>query len=521
MICEYCKSETDNPSGICDECNKKFNSSEMEDIFSSSTKVAETVIEKPRIPFPILPKTDGELPLYAPPRIAAKVKSSKPILASLSVIAVAVIAILLFATGIFKTSATAIEKALEKGKYDTAYELYTQKYGGKNSKTLNLVLDERLKAVYDEYAGGNRSYATVESELETISKMADSDFKKVYEKHRSAIDKMKKSKDSYEKGVESHTKENYAFAIDCFYKVLPDDCKYPDAKNRLDLCVMSYKNQALSVASEAVRDGDYKTGIETLENALEVIKKDALVSKRIAEYKKSSAKKTRKDIVNTVDMLVLKEDYLGAIRCIENAMQDNEELKGDETLSKNLDYYKEKFAEAFGDDIDEVVKRKDYEKAGLLLNQAEDIIPENEIYLTKKAELDGKVPVYLDKLEPSDKLKWKQNKGAAIDSFGIDRSLEENYFILKPTSTASYYIGGDYKTFTASFAASKNIDDAVKCKVKITAADGGDYLYKECEISASTASQDISFNIKDCTSLTFSVSGEGANIIMYNAKLNR
>ena len=521
MVCKYCGSETTNANGVCDKCFSLLNGEQMEDIFSSSTKKVDTINKpKPRITFPTLTATDGEMPAYAPPRIAAKIKSSKPLLIGFLLVVGIVFMLLLFMFGIFKTSSMRISDALEKGNYETAYEIYKDKFADENSNALNRVLDERLQLIYADFSQGVINYASAETEVETISKMVSKEFESTFKKHTTLIENMKSSKEGYEKGVENHAKSNFSFAIECFRKVLKNDCNYEDAQIKLNLSIMSYKNDALSNASEAVSNGNYNEGVKILENALEVVREDALISKRIDEYKKSGSQKTRKDVIDTVDMLVLKEDYLGAIKCIENAIKNNDELKDDKTLSTNLVYYKQKYAEKFEKDIENIINRKDYEKAGILLNQAEEIIPNNDIYIVKKAELSGKVPVYLDKLDPSEKENWKQNKGSAIDSFGIDRSEEENYFILKTSSTASYYIDGKYKTFTASFAASKKIDDAVKCKVKITATVGGEYLYKECEISADTKEQDISFKIKDCTSLSFTVIGEGANVIMYNAKLS-
>ena len=93
--------------------------------------------------------------------------------------------------------------------------------------------------------------------------------------------------------------------------------------------------------------------------------------------------------------------------------------------------------------------------------------------------------------------------------------------LLTTKSTATYDINGNYEGFKCNLVAAKGIDESVKCKVQITATVGGEYLYREVEISADTEAQEITMITEDCSSLTISISGEGAKVLMYDARMTK
>ena len=274
----------------------------------------------------------------------------------------------------------------------------------------------------------------------------------------------------------------------------------------------------LSEAAEKAAASDYNSAAALLTSALEILPDDELIEKRLGEYKKYGETKTLEEIMDTADTLSLKGEYAAAIRVLEQASEGNRDLASDETYGKKLKYYKEKYETQFLKDLNELVSSGDYIAAGELITEASEIMPYNETVEEEKAKLQGKIPEYLNTFDPVTSSDWKFG-GDAEDSFGVDHSDELNHIRLSATSKAEYELSGKYETISLYVAAGKGIDKSVKCKLKITAAVGGEYRYRECEVNASKAAEKISFNISGCTSLSFEVTGEGADIIMYSVRL--
>ena len=531
MICKYCGCETTNPNGVCSACKYLMeHSSEQNsnEIYSSSDH-NNIVLPKNRpneapdsaAPFIEIDKEPSAEESTPPQNLPTKSRKKKFLWIVAAVLVIAALIAAAFFGGIIKTRSGRVYDMLKNGRYDAAYSEVSSNYSQNGSYFLNRMLESRVEEVYNDYRDGNREYKDARLELQTIDKMNISDLKKTVADTLSNLKKLQASKTSFEAGEKYYSNKNYALALEQFGRVIKDDPNYKAAQEKLSQSRENYRNQALSEAAQYVSNGDYDAGVRVLSAALETLKKDSLIEKRIEDYSASGSTKSKKDVLDAADARAFKEDYAGAVSVLLSAVKSNAALAKDDTVAKTLQHYQGKYLESFKTKLEGYVKSGDYENAGKLLHEAEQLVPENSEVEAEKTKLQGKVPIYLDDLTPLSSKSFSFGKGSTVDAFGNDHSADINCVELRTQSTATYSLSGSgFKKFSFKAAAAKSIDTSVRCRIRVTATVGSDYRYRECEISASSESSGVSLDVTGCDSLTISVSGEGADILMFDAKLS-
>ena len=522
MICKYCGKEIDTHEGICPACKYKRahpTDSNSVDIYSSSGAAEKD--KTFHIESMYREDFAEEVVVLNPQTEPARRKLSKKGIAIIIAICCLLLCAVLALCGAFSSSSKKIVKSLEMGDYDTAYSLFVKNYSNSGSPRLCEELRERMSAVCTAYANGETDYASATTELNTIKKMGIGELAKDVEESVKKVKKLKTSKDNFTKAEKYFTKSQYNLAITAYKKVILEDINYATANEKLATAIGNYRNSALSEASVCAGDGDYAKGAEILESALAILEKDTLIEKRIKEYKKSEEKKGKSEIITVADKYAYKGDYEAAIDTINKAFETNPELKDDKTLNANRAYYIDKYLAEITEEFNELVDESNHTDAAALLKKAETLVGEQKEIKKLREGLDGKLPTYLDNLTPTDSTEWTFSSEPTLDSFGNDRSSEENCIKLSTNSYATYNLGEGYEFFSAYVVAAKDIDEAVKCRIKATASVGGETRYRECEIGADKSAQELKFNISDCSTLEIEISGEGASVIMYNANLEK
>ncbi len=523
MICKYCGKEIYSESGICSACEYKIKhpqKSNSTDIYSSSGAKdkqntfhiennfredfsEEVVVIKPNI------------------REPQRRKLSKKGIAIIIIAILLMVGLVMVNSGVFKNPAKEIIKAFDEGRYDAAYTIFVKEYKSTSNEKLNNALSERLGEVYNLYASDKKEYSFAAKEIDTIKKMGIGELAKDIEEAEKKINKLKVSKESFNKAENHYSKGEYNLAITAYRKVILEDSNYKTATDRLNSTVQKYRNTALSEASVYAGEGDYSKGIEILKSAMAILEKDTLIEKRIREYSESLESKGKGEVIEVADKYAYKGDYKSAIESINKVMETDEELKEDKTLNANLEYYKNRYIEKLVEDCGKLIDQGKYEDASVAIKEAEEILGEREELTLLKEEIEDKTPTYLDELNSTDEKKWKFSQETELDSFGNDHSDKQNCIKLSNASYAIYDISDGYEFFSAYVVAAKDIDEAVECRIKATASVGGETRFRECEISADKEAQELKFNVSGCTELKIEIIGEGASIIMYNANLTK
>ena len=524
MICKYCGTETTAENGICKACSYKLKMSPNQegiDIFSNSGVSKEDFerFEPRRVETDFVKEEETVRIADFAPEKPKKKKLRKSFVLMVIVALLIMVGALMYFLGVFDSGVGKIKDNLETGKYTEAVAVFQDKFTEEGTTALNKLLEIRLNELYEGYVTDSREYEDAKSELDAIEKMGVTELKKQVNSIGVKLNDMKESKTAFTKAENYYVKKNYALSIKEYEKVIKDDPNYTEANVRKAQAISNYRNTVLSEAATLVSGGNHKSAVKLLKSSLEILGEDKVISKRIKEYEKSEDTKSRQEIIDAADKHSFSEDYAAAITVLMTAIENNEEYSSDEIVMDSLEDYRKLYTEQFSEKIDGYIEEGRYEEAAELLEEADRVIPDSKTAEEKQQLLEGKMPQYLHELDADAQKKWSWGSGESVDSFGSDHSGAANYVLLSTKSAATYYIDGEYSSFKCSLVAAKEIDESVKCKVEITATVGGEYLYREVEISAETEAQEITMVTKDCSSLEISISGEGAKVLMYDARL--
>ncbi len=517
MVCKYCGAETENENRICNSCAAKLNADDN-DIFSSSSAQPHAVEQShaERVSH-FVEAEDAEMYHYNFSPTTRRPRKSRRKIAIVAAVAVVLLAAVI-TIGIINSPSAQIEKLLRGGDNDTAYSMFVKHFNKNGSLSLNNRLIDIAEDTVTEYLSGTIDYTVASARLETIKKMGITEVVKPLEKAEKNLQTAYNSKQSFKRGEEFWAKKNYAAAISEYEAVIKDDSNYSAARTRLESAISKYRNTVLSDAATFVADGDYDAAVSLLETAEEILKDDALVEKRITEYRKASASKTRTEVIDTADRYSDREDYAAAIRIILTEIAKNSEFGEDTTVKANLAYYRDCYKKQAVEKLETLADSKKYDEAGELIAEAQTLLGENDEIEKIKAELSGKLPTMLYTEVPTDSTDWQLCDGSAVDAFGFDRGQNGDCYALGATSKATYAVKGDYKTFTCNLIAAKNMNSSASARVRVTATVGGEYRYRECVVKPTGEAQTLKINITDCTAVEISVSGDGAALLLYGGR---
>ena len=157
MICKHCGKSILPKYKICPYCNNSLDS-DSDDIFSSSQKkepaykVVTSQVQK---------------------SITTKQRKLKPQIKNALIFSAAILVLVfvLSILGVFKTKAQKVCDYLEKGNYDSAYNLYQEEFKDKESPRLISALIDYMGEAYSDYTDDKISHEEISKSFETIKKM--------------------------------------------------------------------------------------------------------------------------------------------------------------------------------------------------------------------------------------------------------------------------------------------------------------------------------------------------------------
>ena len=215
------------------------------------------------------------------------------------------------------------------------------------------------------------------------------------------------------------------------------------------------KQDALDQAAQYAAAGDYKSALETVQEAQKLLGSDADFLQKTAEYTesyKSAALETAAQYEKT-------SDYLNAYKTIQTAM----DLVGsDSSLNVKLSLYAQNYASAVAAQADEKIAAKDFAGARTLLTNALKELPGNATLTAKMTQVSSSQPVSLSTLSVLNG-GWDWNATAPEDPFGNDYSDAVNYAVLGDNwyswqnYSAEYRIYKNYSSITFDLVPYKNI----------------------------------------------------------------
>ena len=356
---------------------------------------------------------------------------------------------------------TSFEKAIEKGDYAKALELFQSEIcfdPEKNEQACQFLQQYLLQAVAD-FNSGKIDYDKACNAVDTAAWIG-------------ALSNAEISDTFYELSTLQESKAAYNAALS-----LLDDEMYMDALYNFQ-CV-------------AETDSNYAAAQEKIASILSDV---------VA------------DLTKEVDALCGKGEYRQALDAIENIVSIAGNSTEIETLrkkvvAKHIDYSLAKAEEAFATGTD----GKDYIAAGAIIVATIDDVGEDARLTAALEEYQSYVPVYLAELDYYDKDGFYYSEDGGKDNLGNEH---QNYVYLADGSSkelyVTYYLGGDYSTFSGVCAL--KFDNRTSDKTTVFEVYGDDkLLFTSNSMTKGVAPQEFSVNVSNTTYLKIVVKFDSPN----------
>ncbi len=199
-----------------------------------------------------------------------------------------------------KEQAVNVIAFLDEGEYDKAIDLF-EKYSGKKKAFDDKVLEElldRTKLVKNDYFNEKIDYASAIKELHRFEDYNMDELQDTTDEISRWISRINRSRENYREGKELFDQGDYAGAIVKYNAVEKEDTKYynlavkdiewaqqEEARRLEEERINNLRNQVLSDAENYAYYNDYEAAVTAIEQGLEEIPEDRVLTDQLAHYK--------------------------------------------------------------------------------------------------------------------------------------------------------------------------------------------------------------------------------------------
>ena len=172
---------------------------------------------------------------------------------------IAIAVLTLSAVIIFKQGYNIFKYAYENGDYSLASKVYAWKTNSEDTMdAINDILQPEADKAYDDYNKSKIEYDDAKEIIERINEVSNNHF----EDYNTKIDKLKSSKENFEKGKQLEQSNDYENALMAYQMVVADDTNYSDAQGGISRIKEKVHNDIIAQADKYVSNGNYKEGRE-------------------------------------------------------------------------------------------------------------------------------------------------------------------------------------------------------------------------------------------------------------------
>ena len=311
MKCANCGAEVREGVRFCTECGRP-----MTGVKSTSRAAAPARAKKPK--------------KEKPPKEPKPKKKIKWGLVAVLAILVALLALAAYAW--FTFPSFKMMRALDKGAYTEAAELYADAAdSGLQTKLAELTCRGKVSKPAEDFKAGKLSFADAEAFYTVLAE--DEDDNALSERAvelLAEIRALQANRDNLAKGDEAFDKGDYETAMAYYGKIPKDAEEYKQAQEKIAACRDQYVADALKTAEDWIKKSNYAEAIRTFEAALAVLPDDAELQDKLDDV--SGEYETR--TLEKVDSYVSENKYDEAIALLQDVLKV---LPDSDKLSDRLD----------------------------------------------------------------------------------------------------------------------------------------------------------------------------------------
>ena len=232
--------------------------------------------------------------LQADEKIAGNEKKRIRILKKFLLAELIAIAVLtLSAVIIFKQGYNIFKYAYEKGDYSLASKVYAWKTNSEDTMdAINDILQPEADKAYYDYNKSKIGYDDAKEIVDGLNEVSNNHF----EEYNTKIDKLKSSKENFEKGKQLEQSNDYENALAAYQMVIADDTNYNDAQGGISRIKEKVHNDIIAQADKYVSNGNYKEGREYVAKNSGILSADEQSKYKEKFDAQEKAEKERKEL---------------------------------------------------------------------------------------------------------------------------------------------------------------------------------------------------------------------------------
>ena len=289
--------------------------------------------------------------------------------------------------------------------------------------------------------------------------------------NREHVEALEVSRRAFSSGEQLFAQGKFNDAIVQFAKVVKEDTNYDKAQDYISQCGAKYKETVLSSVTSSLSSGNYDDAFRVLEEASQVLTNDSDISAALEKAQRDYAAYLKKSALENGNTLISEKKYQEAISLVDAALERN---ANDSELTALLNLAKNEYVASVVSKADSLIAEYDYSKAGDIINEALQVLPDNADLKNKQAAIEANKPIPLDTLVMLNSNSWKWNDGVPKDPFDNDYSDSANYVISTgwyPNTYGEFRAYKKYKRLTVRIAPYTGIGENDEMFIKIFADD--------------------------------------------------
>ena len=206
---------------------------------------------------------------------------------------IAIAVLTLSAVIIFKQGYSIFKYAYEKGDYSLASKVYAWKTNSEDTMdAINDILQPEADRAYYDYNKSKIGYDDAKEIIDGLNEVSNNHF----EDYNTKIDKLKSSKENFEKGKQLEQSNDYENALAAYQMVVADDTNYNEAQNGISRIKEKVHNDIIAQADKYVSNGNYKEGREYIAKNSGVLSVDEQSKYKEKFDAQEKAEKERKEL---------------------------------------------------------------------------------------------------------------------------------------------------------------------------------------------------------------------------------
>lgn len=403
--------------------------------------------------------------------------------------------------------------------YDSALEAFKSvKITDSNRTEVLGKLSAVMTSTVEQYAADQISYDRASSTLETINSMhvsgLDSDLAVAY----SQVTGLKRSKQSYNDGMQYFQNGDYLNAYYCFNQVIESDCNYESATAKATESINQYQNSIIASARAYADAHDYDQAVEVLQYALydhpEFTAFQDEIDSLLEEKEAYLISLAKEEAISQAEAFAGDnnfEEALGALNEFKEAYTDQ-----DEEVNALYDEYTGNYVSFILEKATTLRDNQQYLQALEMLNNASQVVASDD-FAQLIAEINAIKPTYLCevKCQNSERFDLLEAGNTVTDVIGNVYNPGNLYIISSEHESwggggggyAEYYLGYKYNTLEGLVAVGDNSVNET-CTLTI---EGDGVILETVELSRLTVPVPVSIDVSTVNVLKISLSIPGGD----------